>query len=122
MKPGYQLRVGVGRAVDPNFIPRTLSNGRVCCESPAALCDKCKVHHAPSPEDIHVPSPDANALRDAIRIARGATAPAVTPDHGAVLRDATNADAGRARAAAQAEARTVPSPSVFDAIKQQRSR
>jgi hypothetical protein len=74
-----------------------------------------------------VPSPDPNALRDAIRAARSGPASVAQPDRASVLRTALSSTVAAPTPVAPEPLRTladitVPSPSVFDAIKQQRSR
>jgi hypothetical protein len=41
-----------------SFVPRQLSDGRVCCSNPEHLCDACKAQDAtpPNPYDISTPT------------------------------------------------------------------
>ena len=66
-----------------SFKPRTLANGRVCCTSPTALCEKCKAYFA---MESSAAPPDSYATGLAtLRAANAVEMADITPEERAML-------------------------------------
>ena len=65
-----------------SFKPRTLANGRVCCTSPTALCEKCKAYFAL--DSSIAPDPYAHGLQ-VLRAANAVEMADITPEERTML-------------------------------------